>query len=980
MVNQNLTKGHALHTFRIETLKDIPELRSQAAVFTHEKTGARLLHLFNDDPNNLFCICFRTPVYNNTGVPHILEHSVLSGSRKFPLKDPFKEMLKGSLQTFLNAITYPDRTMYPVSSQVQKDFFNLVNVYCDAVFNPLLTEITFAQEGWHFDLESPDAQVFIKGIVYNEMKGVFSDFRSHVARKTMSALFPDTTYYYESGGDPEYIPGLTYEQFREFHKQYYHPSNSFIILYGNIPSEKTLAFLQENYLKSFDHRSVESEIKPQQLWREPQSITISAPAPKEDDGTASVIVSWLHGSSTDPLTSLLGRIFSHYMFDNESSPMRRALIDSKLGEDLDDMCGFDSDLVQGLFCAGLRKTKPEHAEEIRSLILKTIENEVNKKLDSELLEGSIRQIEFRLREITEGGHFPYNLMLAERALRSWIYGGDPLAHLCFEETINIIKKKKKEGTAFFADAMRDMFLNNKHNLLTIIKASSELGEQLGKKSEEQAARLSSTFTKKDREKYSALTGKFIEEQKKQPSPEALASLPKLNRSDLPKENEKVPTEMESIDGITVYTHPLFTAGIVYLDVGFDLSTIPCDLLPYFSIYSELLTRCGAAGFSPEQMAKRVSLSTGGINSSDMCTTRFGTEDDLVFKFFFHGKVLPERFDEMVDIFVDVMCKPELDNAKLLHDILFELRNDMNAAVIRSGHSFAIANAASRLSKSKYIDEVFDGISQLRFLDKLVRKKDIDSIAEAMGRLHDIVINRTTCFASMTTEEPDRFLKSLDSFFKKLPSPDINNVTVDYKAKAQESPVGIEISSSVNYVARSWRLRKLTPDIIGQIFLMSRNLATGYLWDKVRVEGGAYGGMAVVSSSHPVFSCASYRDPNLVRTLDNFQAGIEKVAKGLSEEEVDQSVIGATGRFDQPRSPHGKGFGETVALLCGRSPETRQQIRNAVQNSTPDILAKRAAQLLDEKESAITVLGSTDAFDNAEKEGFKLNREHLLESE
>ena len=304
---------------------------------------------------------------------------------------------------------------------------------------------------------------------------------------------------------------------------------------------------------------------------------------------------------------------------------------------------------------------------------------------------------------------------------------------------------------------------------------------------------------------------------------------------------------------------------------------------------------------------------------------------------------------------------------------------MNAAVIRSGHSFAIANSASRLSKSRYIDEVIDGISQLRFLDNLVRKNDIDFIAEAMRKLHDSVINRSTCFASMTTEEPDRFVKSLDSFFQKLPVPDSRDVTMDYKAEAQERPVGIEISSSVNYVARSWRLRKLTPDKMGQFFLMSRNLATGYLWDKVRVEGGAYGGMAVVSSSHPVFSCASYRDPNLVRTLDNFQAGIEKMAKGLSEEEVDQSVIGAIGRIDQPRSPHGKGFGETVALLAGRTPETRQQIRDAVLNSTPDILAKRAGQLLDEKGSAVTVLGSTDAFDNAEKEGLKLNREQLLEN-
>ena len=979
MVSQNLKEGQSLQSFRIERIKDIPELRSQAAIFTHEKTGARFLHLFNEDPNNLFCICFRTPVYNSTGVPHILEHSVLSGSKKFPLKDPFKEMLKGSLQTFLNAITYPDRTMYPVSSQVQQDFYNLVNVYCDAVFNPLLTEATFAQEGWHFDLEKPDDSVSIKGIVYNEMKGVFSDFRSHVARKTMSGLYPDTTYFYESGGEPEHIPNLTYEQFKEFHKQYYHPSNSFIILYGNIPSDTTLAFLQQNYLKHFDRRSVESEIKPQPLWSEPQSITLTAPASKEDNGTASVIVSWLFGLSTDPLTSLLGRVFSHYLLDNESSPMRRALIDSKLGEDLDDMCGFDGDLVQGLFCIGLRKAKPECAEDIHALILKTIESEVKKKLDPELLEGSIRQIEFRLREITEG-HSPYNLMLAERALRSWIYGGDPLAHLCFEETITTIKEKKIEGTAFFADKMQEMFLKNKHNLLSIIKASSELGEQLGRKSEEQAATLSSSFTSEDKQKHFDLTRKLIEEQKKQPSPKELATLPKLNKSDLPKENEKVLTKMESVNGVSVYTHPLFTAGIVYLDIGFDLSTVPWQLLPYFPIYSELLTRCGAAGQSPEHMAKRVSLSTGGIGSSEMCTTKFGTEEDLVFKFFFHGKALPERFDEMIEILSDIFHEPGLDNAKLLNDILLEMRNSMHAAVNRNGHGFAIANASARLSKSRYIGEMLDGVSQLRFLDKLVKKKDIVSITQAISTLHDIIINRNRCIISITSENPGEYLKTLESFVSKLPTLGIKDAELDFKGNTDGRPVGIEISSSVNYVARSWKLNSLTPDAMGQLFLMSRDLSTGYLWDKVRVEGGAYGGMAVISSAHPVFSCASYRDPNLVGTLDHFKLGFEKVANGLPQGEVDQSVIGTIGRFDQPRSPHDKGFGETLTLLSGRTQKLRQNVRDAVLNCTPADLAKRAVQLLDEKESAVTVLGSFDAFDKAEKEGCKLSRESLLEGE
>ncbi len=977
MLSQNLDREKSIPGFRIERVKAIEELRSEAAIFTHEKTGARVLHLYNEDPNNLFCICFRTPVYNNTGVPHILEHSVLSGSTKFPLKDPFKEMLKGSLQTFLNAVTYPDKTMYPVSSQVQKDFYNLVDIYCDAVFNPLLEEMTFAQEGWHFDLENIDDPVSIKGIVYNEMKGVFSDFRSHVARKTMSELYPDTTYYYESGGEPEHITDLSYEQFKEFHAQYYHPSNSYILLYGNIHSEKTLTLLQENFLHSFEHREVVSKIKPQLLWEKSRRIQFSAPASKEDDGTASVILSWLFGSSTDPQMALLGQIFSHYLFDNESSPLRRALIDSKLGEDLDDMCGFDGDLVQGLFCAGLRKTKPEHADAIRTLIIDTIKGEIAKKLDSEQLEGSIRQIEFSLREITDGGHFPYNLRLAERAIRSWIYEGDPLAHLCFEDPLNVIKKKKEEGTDYFAEKMSELFIDNSHNLLSIVTASSEMGEQLGKKTEQQAAALSKDFSAEDKKHFHTLTKNLLKEQKKKPSKATLALLPKLSRSDLPPENEKVPVTIEVVGGVPVYAHPLFSAGIVYCDIGFDLSVIPHELLAYFPLYSELLTRCGAAGFSAEQMAKRISLSTGGISSSDMCTTRFGTQEELVFKSFFHGKALPQRFDEMIDIFHALFTAPELDNAALLNDILFEMRNELNGAIVRSGHTFAITHAASRLSKSRYIDEILDGVSQLRFLDNLLKKKDRGAVTDAMKQLHALVINRNKMILSITCEEPNHYYDALDFFCKKLPAHTTPDADIAFVPTVASKPRGIEISSSVNYVARSWSLNKLDPLAMGQFFLMSRNLSTGFLWDKVRVEGGAYGGMALISSSHPLFSCASYRDPNLTRTLDNFTTGLETIADGMSDEEIDQSIIGTIGRLDQPRSPHIKGFSETVALLCNRSEETRQQIREAILNGSPKDLKLRAHQLLVMPESAVTVFGSSQAFDEAEKAGDSFNREPLL---
>ncbi|MFP4240580.1 MAG: insulinase family protein [Chitinispirillaceae bacterium] len=975
---QDIRPDAQIGGFQVERIQQIPELHSTAYLFSHLKTGARLIHLYNDDPNNLFSVAFRTPVSDSTGVPHILEHSVLCGSEKFPLKDPFQELLKGSLQTFLNALTYPDKTVYPVSSQVEKDYYNLVDVYCDAVFNPMLTENTFYQEGWHYDVENPSDPADIKGIVYNEMKGVFSDFSSHVARRTLSALFPDTTYYHESGGDPENITDLTYEQFRDFHRKFYHPSNSYIFLYGNLPSEKTLNFLNDNYLSEFGTLKIDSTIKPQPLWSEPRTMSIEAPAPKEDDGTATVLSMWVFGDSTDPVATFAGSILSHYLLGTESSPLKRALIDSGLGEDLDDMSGFDGELVQSIFAAGLRKTRPEHAEKINGIIQSTLEKQVKDGLDKELLEGALRQVEFHLREIT-GGHFPYGLKLADRCYRSWIHEGDPLALLAFESPLAHIKDKMKEG-GFFEGFIRERLLDNRHRLLATIVASSAMGDKLEKQTVDQAKKLTEGFTQEDRKRYHELTQILIEQQKTPSSAEALATLPKLTKSDLPREGKKVPAEKGALGKVPFYKHPIFTSGIAYLDIGFDLRGIPTDLVMFLPIYLELLTRCGAGKYSYEQMAKRVSLSTGGIDSSVTCKTRVGTSDELFFMAFVHGKALTTRFGEMLDIFSDLFHNPDLSNRKQIRDILLEERNGLVSSVISAGHHFAMASAAARLSKSRLVDEMLGGVTQLRFLDARVKKEDYDFIIDSCKRLHEFIINRGTCVVSLTADNPSEFSGTLEAFMEKVPEKTRMTGDLSSPVSGAADYRGIEISSAVNFVARAWKLPEVNPVENGQMFLLSRNLSTGYLWDKIRVEGGAYGGMAGVSVSHPVFTCGSYRDPNLYQTLKHFEGGLQEVASVISEEKVDQSIVGAIGRIDSPRSPHGQGLGETMNILSGFTEQHRQEFRESVLGATPKSLGESARKILDSKDWAVSVLGSPAAFDKASQQGLKLEREPLIPSE
>ncbi|MBN2188840.1 MAG: insulinase family protein [Chitinispirillaceae bacterium] len=974
---QDIKTGDVLHGFRTERVEPITELHATAYLFTHAKTGARLLHLCNGDPENLFCIAFRTPVSDDTGVSHILEHSVLCGSKKFPVKDPFQEMLKGSLQTFLNALTYRDKTVYPVASQVEKDFFNLVDVYCDAVFRPLLTENTFYQEGWHFYVSDAAQPPGIKGIVYNEMKGVFSDFAAHVARRTIAGLMPDTSYAFESGGDPEHIPDLSYGEFARFHRAFYHPSNSYIFLYGSIRSGKTLRFLNDHYLAAFTAAPPVSSIAPQPLWRSPRTLAFEAPAPKENDGTATVLLAWIFGESRDPLSVLCGTVLDRYLLGAESSPLRRALVDSGLGEDLDDASGFGVEAAQSVFTAGLRKAKPDNAEKILETVLAALQQQVDKGMDRELLEGALRQAEFRLREV-DGGHFPYYLKLADRCFNSWLYGGDPLAHLAFEKPLSTLTARMNPDCSFFRGIIRDRLLGNNHRLLAVISASSEKGRELERQTELQALRLTGFFSPADRERYLALTRELVSRQSTPTSAEALATLPRLSRTDLPPKGFEVPCVTGSAGGVPCYCHRIFTSGIVYCDIGFDLRGVPPELIPFLPLYLELLGRCGAAGLSYERMATRIALATGGIGASSYSRTIAGTRNGSFFHAFMHGKCLLPRVDEMLGIFVDLFADPDLSGSKQIKDILFEARNGLSASVIGSGHHVAMLLASSGLSRSRRIEELTGGVSQLRFLDALCRGGGTDGIIPQLRRLHGIIINRKACVVSVTADDPDALTGRIASFVESIPAAAPRQEEPSVTA-APVIPAGIEIRSAVNFTARAWRLGACAPEEYGLLFLLARHLSTGYLWDKVRVEGGAYGGMAGVSTAHPVFSCTSYRDPNLASTLAHFEKGLGQAALGVSSGALGQSVIGAIGQIDKPKPPHSRGFSETLDRLCGYTPAMRRRLREAVLSATPDKLQKTARKILDTKESAAAVLGSAAAFDKAENEGIHFNREPLLKT-
>ncbi len=976
MTERTYAPGTVLGGFEVERCERIEELRCTAVVAAHRRTGARLVHLVNEDPNNLFCCAFRTPVFDSTGVPHILEHSVLGGSRKYPLKDPFQQLLKCSLQTFLNAMTYPDKTVYPVGSQVEKDFYNLVDVYCDAVFNPLLSERIFAQEGWHFDVEDLSKPVSIKGIVYNEMKGVFSDFSSHVVRRTLSALYPDTTYFHESGGDPAHIPALTYEAFREFHARYYHPSNAFIYLYGSQDTERTCRFVDEGYLSAFNRLDIDSHVTPQKRWKGSRTVTIEAPAPKEDAGTATVDVCWVFGESTDPVRTLAGHVLGRYLLGGESSPLRRALVDSGLGEDLDELSGFDADMVQSMFAAGLRKTRPEHAQAVRDVVFDTLRTQAAGGIDRELLEGVLRQTEFGLREVADSGRWPYSLRLAERVYRSWIYGGDPLAHLRFGTALAAIRGNGPIEQ-YFAGQIRDGLLENPHCLVSVVKASPEMGAQLQHHTEEQARTLSAGFTDEDRKQYHELTTALLAEQARPLTAEELAVLPRIKRADLPTKGQQTPTEEYTEEGVRVLTHPLFCGGIAYVDLYLDLSNIPDELVPYELLYSDMLTRAGAAGCSAEQMATRVALATGGLRTRLLHEYTSGPSPRPERRLVLGSACMVERYPEMVGILLDLVGAPGLDDRKLVGDILLEMRNDTQNSVLSSGHTLASLHAAGRLDPLWAEAERQQGISQLRFLEQRVRAQDAAETIDRLQQLHRAVMRRADAVLSVVADNPRTHREQNRRIAAALGRERVAARAADAWVPSGGAPLGIEVNSAVNFAAKAWALAPREPELSGLLAVMSAHLSRGYLWDRVRVEGGAYGVFASAAGSYPVYTCASFRDPNIGRTLRVFDEALEHARSGIDDSAVAESVVSTIGQMDRPRTPYARGAHETMALLHGHTPQFRQRVRESVLGATAPAVRAAAESTFAGAAEAVSVLGSAAAFDAAAAEGLALRREPLL---
>ncbi len=978
-----LAMGAPLHGFRVLRVEQIPEIRITAYEAEHEKTGAKVLHLHCDDRENLYSIGFRTPPTDSTGVPHILEHSVLAGSQQYPLKDVFNELIRGTLQTFINAFTYPDKTIYPVASQVRADYFNLARVYTDLVLNPRLLKETFSQEGHHLEFVNPDdtsSDLTISGIVYNEMKGAYSSPDALMYKVIQENLYPDTPYTFDSGGNPEEIPLLTYEQFKAFHHTYYSPTNARFFLYGNIPITDHLAFLAE-MLAGLDRVEIDSTIKSQARWQKPCSINGTYPIGKEDNPAGKTVVNaaWMMAENTDYETAILLQITSGMLVGSAAGPLRKALIDSGFGEDLSPITGVERDLKQIAFAVGLRGTDPDKAGAIEALIMDTLRKLAISGFDRELIEGTLHQIEFHGKEIIRST-YPYGIVLMGRAYHTWLYDGDPLEGLNFPRIIEDIRKKWQDDPHLFQKIVQTWFLNNPHRLLSVMEPSKTYQSEQDAALKEKMKRLKESLSRDDldaiRQNASALK-KF---QAEPDPPGASEKLPKLSIRDISRTIEKIPTEKTSIENVPAMVHETFTNGIAYLDLAFDISDVPEELHPYLPLLGKLVINMGAAGLDYEEMAKRIVLKTGGISyhlSAGLAVDGRQSWQKMIFRI----KALYRNIGDAVNIIADILTAADMSDESRMRELIAERKNNLHASIIPSGHAFARRSAGSALSVPAYRDEQWHGRTQLKFVNHVVDQFNAtkDDLRVKLSSLQDTAFRKDRLCINVTADPEGIALLSegVADLVRRLSA----NGGMGNPSIPAFSPVntGISIPAQVSYVAKVLSAPAYADPLSACLFMMARQLSSGYLYKHIRVQGGAYGGMSQYDPMSGTFALLSYRDPNIVNTLQVYRDAMDYISRNkTSREELEKTIIGTIGSLDKPMDPSSRGYIAMIRAFTGLSDDDRLKFRNSILDMTPEQLQDAASRYFAAAiDSAVVAVYSS--YDNLQKANDVLGQTLTIEA-
>ena len=922
-----------VHGFRLIGVSQIKETNGTGYTFDHEKTGARLFFLETPDYNKVFSISFRTPPTDDTGVAHIIEHSVLCGSRKYPLKEPFVELVKGSLNTFLNAMTFPDKTMYPVASRNARDFQNLMDVYLDAVFYPAMRENpqVLMQEGWHYELDDAGAPLRYSGVVYNEMKGALSAPDDLLGSRIMAALYPDTTYGCESGGDPDAIPSLTREMFLDFHARYYHPSNSYIYLYGDVDIEEKLAYLDREYLSYFDRIPVPSRIERQAPF--PARVTKEHfyPVGAEDslEENAFLSLSWVIGDTADMKRVMAIQILDHALLRMQGAPLRQALIDAGLGRDVDS--NYESDVLQPFFSIVVSKSETARADAFVRVIKETLAKLADGGLDRTLIRAALNTIEFRLRE-SDFGTSPKGLIYGIRMMKMWLYDGAPETYLHYEDALRDLKDGLEKG--YFEQLIREAFLENTHEALVMLAPSRTVGR-------EREAAQEKTPPKKNAAMSAADIVRVIEDcaalkaaQEAPDTAEALATIPILSRSDIRPDAEPLPLEVRDIAGTKILYADIETSGIVYLNFYFSLAAVAQSDLPYAYLLAEMFGAVDTARRSYADLAVQRNLYTGGIGGDIVAYTRAGEPDSLAPRYKLRAKVLRENLPRLLDLLTEMMTESDYSGAKRVRELIDEDKTGMELSLQRAANQVVASRIAAYLMPSGRYAET-GGLPFHDFLSAFQENFDARhaEMQAAFARILPQIFNRNDLMIGITAPAAvyDEIAAQLAAFQEKLSQEKFPAASYTWEIAARNE--GLTTQSRVQYVAKGANFIKLGHRYTGALRVLETLLRYDYFWTRIRVQGGAYGAMTQFNRNG-FMVLASYRDPNLAETFRIFDETADYIrAFDASDREMDKFIIGTMSGVDAPLTPQMKGDMAATFYLRGITQEDRQRARDEILTAT-----------------------------------------------
>jgi Zn-dependent M16 (insulinase) family peptidase len=981
--------GSHHHGFIIKDIIEIPEYKSRGILAVHQATGAEVFHTLNDDQENLFAYMFKTIPESSNGVAHILEHTVLCGSQRYPVKDPFLLLLKGSMQTFLNALTYPDKTLYPASSTVKEDLFNLMDVYGDAVFFPLLKEDLFRQEGHRLELDEK-GQLIRTGIVYNEMKGNYSTHDSVAGDWCYRSLLPDTPYSVDSGGDPKVIPELTYEDFVHFHKTYYHPSNCQVFLYGDIPTEEYLSFLDQRFFSKFSSGQQAPAITLQPRWKEPRYLEVPYPSGEGDkeETHSSVTLNWLLSPIEEVETTLAWEVLTEILMGTPASPLQKLAAQTELGEDLSAPSGYETELRQTVFSLGLQGADRAKKLEIEQLFLDELERIVHDGFHEDLIEGVIRRFEFRNKEIKGGG--PFGLRLLRKIARGWLHHLNPTQTLAFDRPMKELRQKLEQNPSYFQQLVREHLLDNPHRTLVVVYPDSDQNRRESELEHQQLQELAASQPKEFLETVKQEQQALLAFQSEEDSPEDIAKIPFLKVSQIPQQVDKIETKQKSD---YLFIHDLYTNDITYVDLIFPFDHLSAEEQLLLPLWTSFIPQAGLQGKDYEMVSRELGMKAGGFvaqpevhaaldlfsGAKDLQKTSSHRSDrPMVRHIHLRIKALDRTFLEGMDLVQSLIYQPDFFDLTHLNEVFFELRNDFRSSILPAGSSYAIMRAEMGLHPAQDVEERLRGLTQFLFLEQVAqsihqdRGKKVQSTLEQLAHSLTLLTKKITqgvrllvnCTAqgeglAQAIVHLEKFVSNHFETYRSDQSIKIGcfDRSSSLEQSAQKTLLAasadmsnpwelLQYPSKVSYAGLAFESAVLGTPEQAQEALLAHLLKTGPLWEEIRMKGGAYGAHAASDGMAGIFSFASYRDPNTLRTFDSFKSSLEQFANiQVSIRDLDLAKIGSISKEMKPLSPGEKGLIGFKRTLYGITDHLRQRRRDLMLGLTPNQISEGASRLL-----------------------------------